>query len=63
MAVDTTDRIYDDFSRLLFLHANREESTLANEIPEESDQFRFLLVAAMLILRGQWDYFWRKIRT
>ncbi len=42
VAVDTTGRIYDDFSRLLFLYDNREESTLTNEILEESDQFRFL---------------------
>jgi hypothetical protein len=42
VAVDTTDHIYDDFSRLLFLHANREESDLSDEIPEESDQLRFL---------------------
>ncbi len=41
-AVDTTGHIYDDFSRLLFLHANREASVLTNEMPEESDQFRFL---------------------
>ncbi len=38
VAVDTTGRIYDDFSRLLFLHAHREASTLVNEIPEESEQ-------------------------
>ncbi len=41
---DTTGRVYDDFSRLLFLNVHRESSTLANEIPEESGQFRFLLV-------------------
>jgi hypothetical protein len=41
-AADTTGRVYDDFSRLLFLHAHRETSTLANEISEESGQFRFL---------------------
>ncbi len=34
VAVDTTDRIYDDL---------------------ESDQFRFLIVVAMIISRGQWD--------
>ncbi len=39
---DTTGRLYDDFNRLLFLHAHREVSALTNEIPEESDQFRFL---------------------
>jgi hypothetical protein len=40
-----------DFSDLvifLFLHANREVSTLDNEIPEDSGQFRFLLRAACL---------------
>jgi hypothetical protein len=42
VVVDTADRIYEDFSRLLFLHAHREVSTLTNELPEESDQFRFL---------------------
>ena len=42
VAVDTTGRLYDDFSRLLFLHAHREVSALSNEIPEESGQFRFL---------------------
>ncbi len=41
-AADTTGRVYDDFSRLLFLHAHREASALANEIPEESGQCRFL---------------------
>ncbi len=40
--VDTTGQLYDDLSRLLFLHTRREVSALANEIPEESDQFRFL---------------------
>ncbi len=36
--VDTTGPLYDDFSRLLFLHAHREASALVNAIPEESDQ-------------------------
>ena len=31
VAVDTSDRVYDDFNRLLFLHAHREASALANE--------------------------------
>jgi hypothetical protein len=43
-AGDITGRLYDDFSLLLFLFANREDSVLANEILEESDQFRFLRV-------------------
>ena len=46
-AVDTSDRIYDDFLRLLFQHAHREASTLSHEIPEESGQFRFLDVACL----------------
>jgi hypothetical protein len=52
VVVDTTGRIYDDFSRLLFLHANRESSVLGNEIPEESDQFRFLCVACYDDIKG-----------
>ncbi len=32
VAVDTSDRVYVDFSRLLFLHAHREDSALGNEI-------------------------------
>ena len=42
MTVDTSGRLYDDFSRLLFFHDHREVSVLVNELPEESDQFRFL---------------------
>jgi hypothetical protein len=52
VAVDTSGRIYDDFSRLLFLHAHREESAMANEFPEESDQFRFLRAACLANLKG-----------
>jgi hypothetical protein len=37
VVVDTTGLIYDDFSRLSFLHPNHEESDLVNDIP---DQFR-----------------------
>ncbi len=36
VAVDTFGHVYDDFSRLLFLHGHREASALSNEIPEES---------------------------
>ena len=52
VAVDTSGRIYDDFSRLLFLHANREASALANELPEESYQFRFLRAACFANIKG-----------
>jgi hypothetical protein len=52
VAVDTTGRIYEDFSRLLFLHAHRESSALANDIPEESEQFRFLRAACFDNIKG-----------
>ena len=42
LTVDTTGRLYDEFIRLLSLHAHREASVLANELPEESDQCRIL---------------------
>ncbi len=52
VAVDTAGRIYEDFSRLLFLHPHREASALANEIPEESEQFRFLRAACFDNIKG-----------
>jgi hypothetical protein len=42
VVVRTSGRIYDDFVRLFFLHAHREASILSGELPDESDQFRFL---------------------
>ncbi len=50
--VDTTGRLYDDFSRLLFLYVHREASALSNEIPEESGQFRFLRVVSYPNIKG-----------
>ncbi len=52
VAVDTSGLIYDDFLRLLFLHDHREESTLPNEIPEETGQFRFLRAACLPNIKG-----------
>jgi hypothetical protein len=52
VVVDTSGRVYGDFSRLLFLHAHREASVLANEIPEESEQFRFLRAACYANIKG-----------
>ena len=43
---------FDDFSRLLFLYAHREASALSNEIPEESEQFRFLRAACYANIKG-----------
>ncbi len=42
VAVDTTGRLYDDFSHLLFLDTSREAAALVNDLPEESYQSRFL---------------------
>ena len=50
--VDTSDRIYDDFLRLLFLYAHREASALANDIPEESGHFRFLNATCLANIKG-----------
>jgi hypothetical protein len=44
LVVDTSGRLYDDFIRLFFLDGHRDTSVLSNELPEESDQFRFLRV-------------------
>ncbi len=52
VAVDTSDLIYDDFLRLLFLHAHREASALANDIPEESGHFRFLHTVCLTNIKG-----------
>ena len=50
--MDTTGLLYDDFIRLLFLDDHHEESGLANEFPEESDQFRFLRAWCFANLKG-----------
>ena len=52
VSVDTSDRIYDDFLHLLFLHVHREALTLANDIPEESGHFRFLRAACLANMKG-----------
>jgi hypothetical protein len=52
VAVDTAGSIYDDISRLLFLDDHREVSALTNEIPEESEQFRFLRAACFTNIKG-----------
>ena len=52
LPVDTTGRLCDEFIRLLFLHVHREPSDLTNELPEESDQFRFLRSSCFVNLKG-----------
>ena len=51
--MDTTvNRLYDDFIRLFFLYGHRETSVLVHELPEESDQFRFLRSVCLVNLKG-----------
>ena len=50
--MDTSGGLYDDFIRLLFFHSHRETSVLANELPEVSDQFRFIHVVCVTNLKG-----------
>jgi hypothetical protein len=51
LTVDTSDRIYDDFLRLLFLDVHREESAWLMNY-EESGKFRFLRAACFANLKG-----------
>jgi hypothetical protein len=51
VVVDTSDRVYDDFNRLLFLHSYREASGLTDELPEESDQLRFIRDTCLVNLK------------
>ena len=52
VAVSTSGRVYEDFTRLLFLHAYREASILAGELPEESEHFRFSRTSRWANLKG-----------
>jgi hypothetical protein len=50
--MDTSGRLYDDFIRLFFFHTHREVPSLPNELPEESDQFRFIRSDCLGNLKG-----------
>ena len=52
VTVSTSGHVYDDFVRLLFLHSYCEASTLAGELPEKSEHFRFLRTAHVVNLKG-----------
>jgi len=52
VAVDTSDHIYDDFLRLLFLHAHSEASDLGNEIPGGIGHFHFLRAVRLVNIKG-----------
>ena len=45
-------RLYDDFLCFLFFHTHREASVLSGELPEESDQFRFLHASCLTNLKN-----------
>ncbi len=60
VTVETSGLIYDDGSRLLFLHAHREASVLKNELPEESDQCCFLHADSLNNLEGSVGLFLAK---
>jgi hypothetical protein len=51
VTVNTSGHIYEDFTRLFFLHVHRESSILTGELPEESDQFRFLWRTGLVLSR------------
>ena len=51
LVVNTSGRLYEDFIRLLFLHAHREASALAQTLPEESDQFRLFRTTCLVHLK------------
>ena len=52
VTVNTSGRVYEDFTRLFFLHVYREVSNLSGELPEESEQFRFFRVSHLDNLKG-----------
>ena len=49
VAVDTSGHIYDDFLRLLFLHAHRETSALADDIPRHAGGIRSLSFSSLCL--------------
>ncbi len=61
--VDTSGRLYDDFSRLLSLYPHRETSSLTHELPEESDPFRFLHTTCSANLKGSVGLILAKVLT
>ena len=61
LVVDTSGRLYDVFIRLVFFHTHRETSVLVNELPEESDQFRFLRTVFLSNLKGSVDLILSKV--
>jgi hypothetical protein len=52
ITVSTSGLVYEDFVRLFFSHVHRETSILTGELPEESEQFRFLRPSRLANLKG-----------
>jgi hypothetical protein len=61
VTVDTSVRVYDDFNRLQFLHSHWETSALTNELPQGSDEFRFLRATCVSNLEGSVGLIWTKV--
>ena len=56
VAVNTSSHLYDDFLCLLLLHAHREASALAGELPRNLISFVSCALPACLTLRDQFDF-------
>ncbi len=54
VAFDTSDRIYDDFFRLLFRQDQREHRLFLTKFRRKRVNFVFFVLIVYLILRGQW---------
>ena len=52
VGASTSGRIDEEFLCLLFLHAHRDASALAGELPEESVQFRFIRAVCLVNLKN-----------
>ena len=52
VTASTSGRINEEFLRLLFMHAHRDDSVWAGELPGESAQFRFIRAACLTNLKG-----------
>jgi hypothetical protein len=60
ITVNTSGHVYEDFTRLLFLHVYREPSILTGDLPEESEQFGFLRASPLTRL---FSFYCNKIFT
>jgi hypothetical protein len=61
--VDTTGRVYDDFSRWLFLTLTVNLRLWPTIYRRNRVNFSSFVWLVMLILKGQWVWFWPKLQT